>query len=176
MIWIGVISDTHGLLRPEVLRAFHEGDPRVELILHAGDVGSLSVLDGLATLAPVRAVRGNVDGPPLSARLPETDVIEVGGLRLYLLHDLSKLDLDPAAAGLAAVVFGHSHEPACYRKDGLLYLNPGSAGPRRHDLPVGIARLGVDPERKVVSGELLSLGAGGEGASKYRGSGGTDSW
>lgn len=158
MIWIGVVSDTHGLLRPEVLSAFHEGEPRVELILHAGDVGSLGVLDGLATLAPVRAVRGNVDGPPLSARLPETDVVEAGGLRLYLLHDLSRLDLDPAAAGLAAVIFGHSHAPASYRKDGVLYLNPGSAGPRRNEHPVGIARLGVDPEHQAVSGELLSLG------------------
>lgn len=156
-IWVGVVSDTHGLMRPEVLTALAESRYRLDLILHAGDLGSLSVLDALATVAPVRAVHGNVDRPPLSTRLPETDLVELEGVSLYLLHELARLDLEPAASGIAAVVFGHSHTPQSYRRDGVLYFNPGSAGPRRFDLPVSFGRLEVDPVRHTVEGELLSL-------------------
>ncbi len=157
MIWIGVVSDTHGLLRPELVSALAESRPRLELILHAGDVGSLAVLDGLAAIAPIRAVHGNVDPPPLSTRLPASDLVELGGMSLYLLHELARLDLDPRAAGISALVFGHSHSPESYRKEGVLYLNPGSVGPRRFDLPVSFARLALDPEQHTVEAELLTL-------------------
>jgi putative phosphoesterase len=136
---IGVIADTHGLLRPQALQALSG----VDLIIHAGDIGNPEVLAGLERLAPVRAVRGNVDRGDWAAGLPRTRVVEVGGLHLYVLHELFSLDLDPAAAGFAAVIFGHSHEPYLEHKDGVLYLNPGSAGPRRFSLPVTLARLRV---------------------------------
>jgi putative phosphoesterase len=134
---IGVISDTHGLLRPQALKAL-EG---VELIIHAGDIGNPQILRLLARIAPVHAVRGNTDRGAWAADLPPTRVVEVGGLHLYVLHELFTLDLDPAAAGLAAVIFGHSHSPHLERKNGVLFLNPGSAGPRRFTLPVSLARL-----------------------------------
>jgi len=134
---IGVISDTHGLMRPQALAAL-EG---VELIVHAGDVGNLKVLQALERIAPVAAVRGNTDRSDWSADLPPTRMVEVGGVLLYVLHELFCLDLDPGAAGLAAVIFGHSHSPHLERKNGVLYLNPGSAGPRRFTLPVTLARI-----------------------------------
>jgi putative phosphoesterase len=155
--WIGVVSDTHGLLRPEVLSALAESQPHLELILHAGDVGSVAVIDALSTVAPVRAVRGNVDGPPLSRQLPETDLVEVAGVSLYLIHDLARLDLEPVAAGVGAVIFGHSHAPASYRRDGVLFFNPGSAGPRRFDLPVSLGRIGIDPRRRELQADHLTL-------------------
>src|SRR5262245_34735321 len=136
---VGVISDTHGLLRPEAIAALRGS----ALIVHAGDVGSPDVLDRLGALAPVRAVRGNVDTQSWARSLPETETVKAGGLRLWLLHNIAELDLDPAAAGLAAVIFGHSHKPSIDMRDGVLFLNPGSAGPRRFKLPVTIARLGV---------------------------------
>ena len=136
---IGVISDTHGLLRPQALAAL-EG---VELIIHAGDIGNSKILRALARIAPVHAVRGNSDRGDWAADLPYTRVVEVGGVHLYVLHELFCLDLDPAAAGLAAVIFGHSHRPHLERKNGVLYLNPGSAGPRRFTLPVTMALLQV---------------------------------
>ena len=136
---IGVISDTHGLLRPEALAALQGSD----LILHAGDVGPREILDRLREVAPTVAVRGNVDTGIWATALPLTDVVEVDGLYLYMLHDRAQLDLDPKAAGFAAVVFGHSHRPSADLRDGVLYLNPGSAGPRRFALPVTIARLTV---------------------------------
>jgi putative phosphoesterase len=136
---IGVISDTHGLLRPEAVKAL-EG---VELIIHAGDIGAPKVLTGLERLAPVHAVRGNTDRGDWAADLPHTRVVEVGGVLLYVLHELFTLDLDPAAAGFAAVIYGHSHSPHMERKDGVLYLNPGSAGPRRFTLPVSLALVRV---------------------------------
>jgi uncharacterized protein len=136
---IGVISDTHGLLRPEALKALKG----VELIIHAGDVGDPKVLANLSRIAPVHAVRGNTDRGDWAADLPHTRVVEVGGVHLYVLHELFTLDLDPAAAGLAAVIFGHSHRPHLERKNGVLYLNPGSAGPRRFTLPVSLARIEV---------------------------------
>jgi uncharacterized protein len=138
-ILVGVISDTHGLLRPEAVAALHGSD----LIVHGGDVGSPDVLEGLGALAPVRAVRGNVDTQSWARRLPETEVVEVGPLRLWVLHDIAALDLHPAVAGFAAVIFGHSHKPSIEMRDGVLHFNPGSAGPRRFRLPVTIGRLCV---------------------------------
>jgi len=134
---IGVIADTHGLLRPEALKALRG----VELIIHAGDVGGPEILEALRALAPVYAVRGNTDRGDFGRSLPQTQVVQVGEVQLYVLHELFCLDLDPAAAGLAAVIFGHSHRPHMQRKDGVLYLNPGSAGPRRFTLPVNLVLL-----------------------------------
>jgi len=136
---VGVISDTHGLVREQALAAL-EGS---ELIIHAGDIGAPEVLDRLRAIAPVRAVRGNNDREPWARSLPLSDVIEVGEYRIYLLHDISELDVDPSAAGFAAVITGHSHKPLAERRDGVLFLNPGSAGPRRFRLPIAVARLRV---------------------------------
>ena len=136
---VGVVSDTHGLLRPEAVRALRG----VERIVHAGDVGSASVLEQLRAIAPVVAVRGNNDRGTWAAQLPATEVVEIDGALLYVIHDLAELDLDPAAAGFHAVVSGHSHRPNLERRDGVLYLNPGSIGPRRFSLPVAFARLHV---------------------------------
>jgi len=136
---IGVISDTHGLLRPEAMAALRGSD----LVLHAGDVGAPWVIESLQALAPVFAVRGNVDRASGLDRLPVTQAVQVDGLQLYVLHDLSALDLDPAVAGFVVVVSGHSHQPRISTSDGILYLNPGSAGPRRFNLPVTVARLHV---------------------------------
>ena len=136
---VGIISDTHGLLRAEAIAALRGS----QLIVHAGDIGKQEVLDQLRALAPTSAVRGNVDTQGWAARLPTTEAVEVGELRLWLLHDISELDLDPVAAGFAAVIFGHSHQPSIEMRDGILFLNPGSAGPRRFRLPVTVARLVV---------------------------------
>lgn len=148
---IGVISDTHGLLRPQALTAL-EGS---ELILHAGDIGAPEVLAALETLAPVLAVRGNNDTEPWAQALPETREVEVAGLRFHLLHDLKTLALDPVTAGFAAVISGHSHKPLAERRAGVLYLNPGSAGPRRFQLPISLARLQLHDGQ--VHAELLHL-------------------
>jgi putative phosphoesterase len=136
---LGVISDTHGLLRPEAVAALRGCD----LIIHAGDVGNAAVLDGLRSVAPTYAIRGNVDKGDWAARLPSTDIVEVGGLLFYVLHNIAELDLDPPTAGFAAVVYGHSHQPSIATRDGTLYLNPGAAGPRRFDLPITLARVAV---------------------------------
>jgi uncharacterized protein len=134
---LGLISDTHGLLRPEALVALAGCDE----IVHAGDVGDPAILDRLRTIAPVHAVRGNVDHTPPLSRLPAVVRLERAGLRLLVLHILEDLGLDPAAAGLGAVVYGHTHEPRSEQRNGVLYVNPGSAGPRRFHLPVTVARL-----------------------------------
>lgn len=134
---VGVLSDTHGLLRPETVEALAGCD----VILHAGDVGDPQILQELVTIAPVFAVRGNVDRGPWADALPTTEVVDVAGVRFYLLHILDDLDVDPAAAGVDVVVFGHSHQPLAEDRDGVLYLNPGSAGPQRFDQPVTLARL-----------------------------------
>jgi len=136
---VGVISDTHGLLRPEAVAALRGS----QVILHAGDVGAPVVLDQLRALAPTCAVRGNIDTQPWAARLPATRAVEVGPLLLWMLHNIAELDCDPIAAGFAAVISGHSHKPSIETRGGVLYLNPGSAGPRRFKLPVTIARLHV---------------------------------
>jgi putative phosphoesterase len=147
----GVISDTHGLVRPEALRALRG----VELILHAGDVGAPEVLTALRTIAPLYLVRGNVDREDWARNLPKTQTIEVGGCMLYLLHDLHSLDLDPVAAGFRVVISGHSHQPSAVERDGVLFLNPGSAGPRRFKLPVSVALLHL--EGNSVRARLVEL-------------------
>lgn len=136
---VGVISDTHGLLRPEAIAAL----AGVDQILHAGDVGTPDILASLKAIAPTTAVRGNVDHGVWATALPLTDVIRLGDLDVYMLHDLATLDLDPVAAGFAAVISGHSHQPKAEWRRGVLYLNPGSAGPRRFSLPVTLSILRV---------------------------------
>jgi hypothetical protein len=138
---IGVISDTHGLLRDEAVAALAGAD----MILHAGDVGSGDILPVLAAIAPVVAVRGNVDEGDWVDELPETRTVTVAEYRFHLLHDFGELDIDPAADGCGAVIFGHSHSPFVEERSGVLYLNPGSAGPRRFDLPVSLARIEIGP-------------------------------
>jgi putative phosphoesterase len=134
---IGLISDTHGLLREEAVRALRGS----EMIIHAGDVGAPEILDALRALAPVLAVRGNVDKGDWASALPVTAVVEAGHARIYVLHDLNELDLKPAAADFQVVVSGHSHKFGRSERGGVMYINPGSAGPRRFHLPVTIARL-----------------------------------
>jgi uncharacterized protein len=146
---IGVISDTHGRLRPEALQAL----AGVDHILHAGDVGDAAILDALARIAPVSAVRGNIDRSGRCATLPATELVELGGASFYLLHDVHELDLDPVAAGISVVVSGHSHKPGIERRHGVLYLNPGSAGPRRFSLPVTVAIVSLTdgaPQAEIV--------------------------
>jgi uncharacterized protein len=137
MTILGLISDTHGLLREEAVLALRGSD----LILHAGDVGAPEILESLKTVAPVIAVRGNVDTGEWAEALPLTAVIPAGPATIYMLHSLQDLDLDPAVAGFPIVVSGHSHKPGQTEKDGVLYVNPGSAGPSRFYLPVTVARL-----------------------------------
>jgi putative phosphoesterase len=139
---IGIVSDTHGLFRPEVARAL----AGVERILHLGDVGKASVLKDLEKIAPVTAVRGNVDREGSCGKLPETDVTLIADRYVYMLHDLATLHLDPAAGKFAAVLFGHSHVPNFYRRKGVLYFNPGSCGPRRFRLPVSVGLLTVSAD------------------------------
>jgi putative phosphoesterase len=152
---LGIVSDTHGLLRAEVLPAL----AGVDRILHLGDVGKFSILQELEKIAPVTAIRGNVDREGPCAQLPETEVVLAEGRYLYLLHDLKTLHLDPAAAKFAAVLFGHTHVPNFYRKKGVLYFNPGSCGPRRFELPVTIGLLTVSAEGKLEANVVL-LSAG----------------
>lgn len=137
---IGIISDTHGVLRPEAVEAL----AGVAHIVHAGDIGDPAVLEALGRIARVTAVRGNVDRGPWAHPLPETVLIEVAGNFLYVLHDLSRLDVQPRAADVGAVIFGHSHIAGAERRDGVLYFNPGSAGPRRFDLPATVGILEID--------------------------------
>ncbi len=149
---IGVISDTHGLLRPEARVALAE----CEHILHAGDVGDPAILDALNEIAPVTAIRGNVDATGGCAKLPETEMVKVGDIVFYLVHSVNWLDLDPTAAGVQVVISGHSHRPSVDRKNGVLYLNPGSAGPRRFRLPISVALVTVSgSEVKARIVELL---------------------
>jgi len=147
-----VVSDTHGLLRPEVATAL----AGVERILHLGDVGKASVLKALEEIAPVTAVRGNVDRDGVCGRLPETEVLLLEGRYIYMLHDLKTLHLDPAAGKFAAVLFGHTHVPNFYRKKGVLYFNPGSCGPRRFELPVAVGVLTIGADGELVA-EIIPL-------------------
>ncbi|HEX4067817.1 MAG TPA: metallophosphoesterase family protein [Acidobacteriaceae bacterium] len=147
-----MISDTHGLLRAEALAGLAGAD----WILHAGDVGDAGILETLGRIAPVTAIRGNIDTGGACARLPATELVDVGGTAFYLLHDLQELDLDPGSAGIGVVVSGHSHRPRIERRKGVLYLNPGSAGPRRFSLPISFALVTLgdgEPEAEIV--ELL---------------------
>ena len=148
---IGVISDTHGLLRPEALAALRGSD----YIIHAGDIGDQGILEKLTTIAPVTAVRGNVDHGVWAHKIPLTNVLEVGNLSLYVLHVIDELDLKPEAAGFAAVVYGHSHTPKQDSKNGVLYFNPGSAGPKRFNLPVSVGRLTIEGSK--IESRILRL-------------------
>jgi uncharacterized protein len=148
---IGVISDTHGLLRPEALAALQG----VEHILHAGDVGDVAILDALREIAPVTAIRGNVDTLGACAELPATDVVELGGSLFYLVHSVHDLDINPKAAGVAMVVSGHSHKANVGVKDGVIYFNPGSAGPRRFSLPVTVGFVTVEDGVEASVKELI---------------------
>ena len=148
---IGVISDTHGLLREEASTVLRGSD----LIIHAGDIGKPEVLESLREIAPVVAVRGNNDKGAWTSALRDNEVVEVAGLFLYVLHDLAELDLDPATADFKAVIAGHSHRPKVERRAGVVYLNPGSAGPRRFKLPVAVARLRVVAHE--VEAEIIEL-------------------
>jgi putative phosphoesterase len=148
---VGVISDTHGLLRPQALDALRGSD----LIIHAGDVGRPELLEPLRALAPLHVVRGNVDHGDWAERLPMTARVDVGDRAFHVLHNIAELDIDPAAAGLAAVVYGHSHKPSIETRDGVLWLNPGSAGPRRFSLPITLARVWV--AKDVLKPEIVTL-------------------
>jgi putative phosphoesterase len=149
---IGVISDTHGLLRPEAVDALRG----VAHILHVGDVGDAAILDRLAELAPLIAIRGNIDRSGPCAKLPATEFIELAGASIYMLHDLHQLDLDPYAAGIQIVLSGHSHRPLIEWKKEVLYFNPGSAGPNRFSLPVSLGFLEVSADKIVPSLQRLA--------------------
>ena len=150
---VGVISDTHGLLRPQAVAAMRGAD----LIIHAGDVGNPDIVKALADIAPTFAVRGNVDTAAWAADLPMTELVDVGARQFFVLHQIAELDFDPAAAGFAAVVFGHSHQPLIETRAGVLFLNPGSAGPRRFNLPIAVARVAVSGGR--LHPEIVELEA-----------------
>jgi putative phosphoesterase len=145
---VGIISDTHGLLRPEALKAL----AGVDHILHAGDVGDAEILSALGEIAPLTAIRGNIDRSGPCATMPATEIVELAGVTFYLLHDLHELDLDPATAGISVVVSGHSHKPLIEERRGVIYLNPGSAGPRRFSLPItmGFVILGDGSPRAEI--------------------------
>jgi putative phosphoesterase len=147
----GIISDTHGLLRPEALRALRGSDR----ILHAGDVGAPEILEALAQIAPVTAIRGNVDTEPWARTLPATEVVNAGGVSIFMLHNLAQLDLKPAAAGFHVVIYGHTHHPKMEERNGVLYFNPGSAGPRRFNLPVSVGKLMIEGGK--VRAKLVSM-------------------
>jgi len=149
---VGVISDTHGLLRPEAVEALAGSD----VIFHAGDVGRPDILERLAETAPVHAVRGNTDHGAWAEGLPETEVVTVEGTHIYMLHDVDRLDLDPRASDLDAVVYGHSHRPEISRRDDVLFFNPGAAGHRRFTLPVTVGRLRV-AEDGALKPEIIHL-------------------
>jgi len=148
---VGVISDTHGLLRPEVIELLRGS----EHIIHAGDIGAPGIVPELETIAPVTAIRGNVDVQGWAKRFPETEVVELTGVLIYVIHDVTAMDLDPKAAGFAAIISGHSHKPNLETKNGVLYFNPGSAGPRRFKIPISVGRLKIADEG--IFGEVLLL-------------------
>lgn len=148
---IGVISDTHGLLRPEAVELLRGS----EHIIHAGDIGAPEIIRALEKVAPVTAIRGNVDTQTWARRFAETEIVDLGGVLIYVIHDVNALDLKPNAAGFAAVISGHSHQPKQEVKDGVLYFNPGSAGARRFKLPVSVGKLEI--VNAVVRGEILLL-------------------
>jgi len=154
MTRVGLISDTHGLLRPEA-RAFLEGCDR---ILHGGDIGNPDILEQLAALAPLTAVRGNNDHGSWADELAETELVRVGKILIYVIHDIAQLDIDPRAEGVHAVVSGHSHLPSVTEREGVLYVNPGSAGPRRFKLPIAAAELAI--VGSMVSANIIRFGGG----------------
>jgi putative phosphoesterase len=148
---IGIISDTHGLLRPEAVELLRGS----EHIIHAGDIGAAEIIPELEKIAPVTAIRGNVDTQPWARKFAEIEVVELSGLHLYVIHDANAIDLNPRAAGFAAVISGHSHQSKQETKDGVLYFNPGSAGPRRFKLPITVGRLEIVDGK--VSAEILEI-------------------
>lgn len=152
---IGVISDTHGLIRPEALGALRESD----LIIHAGDIGKMAVMEALEAIAPVIAVKGNIDRGEWSKGLPEARAVEAGSVRIYVIHVLKDLKMDPVAESFQMVITGHSHIPSIREQNGVVYLNPGSAGPRRFNLPTSVARVGVSSTRMDVRIIRLEIGA-----------------
>jgi uncharacterized protein len=152
---VGILSDTHGLMRPEALAALSGAD----IIIHAGDVGAPEVITKLELIAPTFAVKGNIDTQDWADDLPRTQLVSVGAHKFYVLHDISELEIDPAAAGIAAVIFGHSHKPSVETRYGVLYLNPGSAGPRRFKLPICVARVQVLGTR--IEPTVIALQSGG---------------
>src|SRR5216683_953587 len=151
---VGLISDTHGLLRPDA-RAFLMG---CDYIVHGGDIGSAQILDELAVIAPLIAVRGNNDTGPWAARLPLTELVRVGNVFVYVIHNLEELDIDPAAAGVRVIVSGHSHKPMIEERDQVLYINPGSSGPRRFKLPVSVGEILVSGS--AVNARIVDLSGG----------------
>ena len=151
MIRVGVISDTHGLLRPQALAQLAGSD----YIIHGGDIGNPEILDQLAAIAPLTVVRGNNDRAQWARDIPATATLDLGAVQLYALHNINELAIDPAAAGIRAVIFGHSHTPKANWRGDVLYLNPGSAGPRRFKLPVSVAELLVDGP--TVSARIIEL-------------------
>ncbi|EJL77209.1 metallophosphoesterase family protein [Variovorax sp. Varisp85] len=153
MLRIGLISDTHGLLRPEAV-AFLKGS---DFIVHGGDIGSAGILEALAAIAPLTAVRGNNDREPWAEAIAETELLEFGDVRLHAIHDLAQLGIDPSAAGVRVVVSGHSHQPKIAERGGVLYVNPGSAGPRRFKLPIAVAELLIDGD--AVTARVVELAA-----------------
>ncbi len=148
---VGVISDTHGLLRPEAVAALRG----VDRIIHAGDIGATEVLDALGEIAPVTAVRGNNDRGAWARAIPPTQVVDAAGVLVYVIHDVGELDVDPRAGGFGVVVAGHSHQPRNELRDGVLWFNPGSAGPRRFKLPIAVGRLTIDGGR--ARGAIVTL-------------------
>jgi putative phosphoesterase len=156
---VGVISDTHGLLRPEAVAAL----AGVDLIIHAGDIGDPEIIDELRKIAPVHAIRGNVDRGYWADEFSPTEIVEVDGQSLYVLHDLYELDLDPVAAGFRAVISGHTHDPVVREDRGVVYLNPGSAGPRRFKLPISLARMTVGEDNGAThAADTLAFGVGSQ--------------
>ena len=150
-IKVAVISDTHSLVRPQLIKELAGCD----LIIHAGDIGSLQVINELEKVAPVRAVRGNVDREEWCFKFPKSDVIELGDKYVYLIHNIEDLDIEPTAGGLDIVVYGHSHKPAVEEKKGVIYLNPGSVGPRRFNLPISYAILEI--ENNSISHRIITI-------------------
>ncbi|KIQ17867.1 phosphodiesterase [Variovorax paradoxus] len=151
MIRVGLISDTHGLLRLQAVAALQGSD----FIVHGGDIGDAGILEALAAIAPLTVVRGNNDREPWADGIRETEFLKVGGVLVFAIHDLSRMDIDPAAAGVRVVVSGHSHKPKVEERGGVLYVNPGSAGPRRFKLPIAVAELIVDGD--AVSARIVEL-------------------
>ncbi|TSD56073.1 metallophosphoesterase family protein [Variovorax sp. KBS0712] len=151
MIRVGLISDTHGLLRPQAVAALQGCD----FIVHGGDIGDAGILDALAAIAPLTVVRGNNDREAWAGAIPETAFLKVGDVHVYAIHDLSQIDIDPAGAGVRVVISGHSHQPKVEERGGVLYVNPGSAGPRRFKLPIAVAELIVDGD--TVSARIVEL-------------------
>lgn len=148
---IGLISDTHGLIRPQALDALRG----VELILHAGDIGKPEVLDALKTIAPLAVIKGNNDRDAWAKKLADTKTVITGGVKLYLIHNVNELGLDPSERDIAVVISGHSHKPSVVTRDGVLFVNPGSAGPRRFKLPVAVARLRI--AAGAIKAEIIEL-------------------